>query len=197
MLNLKTIALGAVIALGAGAASAATTYSPCAGDGFDISGYVSGATDCEISSADQDFLNTNPITVNEGGGFFDIDDWSFVGKIGVGNMWGDGEGQSGSYDITSLFSGLTGSVMLVFKDGAGTTLVGYLLDMASLSGTWESPFVCPPFSGQGNSCGPEKAKDVSHISVYSTVAPIPLPAAGFLMLGALGALGVAARRRKA
>lgn len=29
------------------------------------------------------------------------------------------------------------------------------------------------------------------------VAPIPLPAAGFLLLGALGALGVAARRRKA
>lgn len=40
-------------------------------------------------------------------------------------------------------------------------------------------------------------RDLSHLSIYSKgVTPIPLPAAGFLLIGALGGLGLAARRRR-
>lgn len=210
MFDLKIMAALAAIVVGfAGTAQAVTTYETCVVDGsYNLLDNVSGAADCEISSADQDYLNTDPLTVNESGGFFDIDTWAFIGKIGTGNLsdatYGDGAGQPdpGSYDISSLFSGLTGNALLVFKSAsanAGTmSLVGYLFDVsdtASLSGTWTTPFECPPFESNKQECN-GFPKDVSHISVYSTVAPVPLPAAGVLLIGALGGLGFAARRRK-
>ena len=182
----------------AGAASAAT-YSSCVGTGFDVSDNVPDALDCEISDATQDNVNP-PLVVNESGGFFDIDTWEFEGKIGEGNMAaaGDGTGQSGDYDLTSFFDGLIGDILLVFKDGNNTTLVGYLLSTADLAGSWTTPFTCPPFTSNQGGCN-GFPKDVSHISVYSNVAPsvIPLPAAGLLLVGALGALGLAKRRRRA
>jgi hypothetical protein len=203
--GVKTLLAASALAVTgwAGAASAAT-YSSCVGTGYDLSVHVPDAVGCEISDADQDFLNTNPLTVNEDGGFFDIDTWEFEGKIGEdlsGDGYadltgaGDGEGQSGDYDLTSLFAGLTGDIMLVFKDGVGS-LVGYTLSLDDLAGSWTTPFTCPPFeSNQGRCNG--FPKDVSHISVYSNVvAAIPLPAGGLLLVGALGALGLAKRRRR-
>lgn len=42
------------------------------------------------------------------------------------------------------------------------------------------------------------SQSLSHISLYGTLVPatIPLPAAGFLLIGALGGLGLASRRRR-
>lgn len=47
--------------------------------------------------------------------------------------------------------------------------------------------------------GPGNQPDISHISFYDSVgpAPIPLPAAGLMLLGALGGLAAVRRRRKA
>lgn len=125
------------------------------------------------------------MTVNEGDGFFDNTGWDYVDKI-------DGDPDPGAYDFSSLFAGMIGEVLVVFKSG-DNPLVGYLLDTANLAGTWSNPFTDPPFDLPGNSA----EQGVSHITVYGDVAPIPVPAAGLVMLGALGALGgVAARRRK-
>lgn len=192
--SLKTVALLAGLVAGswAGAASA-ITYSDCIGPGYDISGDVSGAVDCEISSAANDKLNISPITVNRGGGFFDINTWDYEGSLGSAGLTGTSWGKSGTYDLTSLFAGLTGDVMLVFKGARGTSLVAYQLDLDNPAGTWTTPFDCDRFAcnAKGN------RKWARHISVYSNLAPIPLPAAGLMLIGALGGLALVKRRRRA
>jgi hypothetical protein len=186
--SLKTLALLAGLVAGSwgGSATAAITYSSCIGPGYDLTGNVSGAVDCEISSAASDRLDISPITVNRGGGFFDIDTWDYEGKLA-------GWGKSGSYDLTEMFAGLAGDVMLVFKGARGTSLVGYMLDLDNLAGSWTTPFDCDRFACAKNG-NPKWAR---HVSVYSSVAPVPLPAAGLMLAGALGGLALVRRRRNA
>lgn len=127
-----------------------------------LTGLVSGTSSCEYSTtADQDFLNTNPMTVNSEA-FFNFTDWAFGGKVGENTGYvGSGEGLSGSWNISSVIQSSWSDVMLVFKSGQGTTLVGYLLEDGATSGTWDSPFLKSVFNFNGGA-----VRDVSHISVY-------------------------------
>ena len=61
--------------------------------------------------------------------------------------------------------------------------------VTSFTGTWTST------SGIQINLGPD-AWDVGISNITGSVAVIPLPAAGWLLLGALAGLGVAARRRR-
>jgi hypothetical protein len=207
MFKTTAIAATAFLAVAAWSPAQSAVFTSCVGTDpvYDISGKVSGATACTISDATQDFQNTDPITVNDPPGFFNITDWFFHGKIGTANLAGTGTagGQSGTFDLSGL-TGLGGTVMLVFKDGGGTTLVGYLL--GSLSGTWDSPFTIPPFVNANGS----SPKDVSHISVYSfgddpddcvpgdtrPECNPPVPEPGTLGLLGLGLLGLGLSRRR-
>jgi hypothetical protein len=82
----------------------------------------------------------------------------------------------GSWEISSL--GTAASVMVNLKagNGWGSFLVG------TTSGTWTS------------------TKELSHASVYyrpGTPSPVPLPAAGWMLLAGLGGIAAAKRRKKA
>lgn len=181
--------VGVAIAAGmiAVAAPANAATVACAGS---IADNVTGTADCEMStSANQDFINQGTVNTE---GFFGFADWAFGGKIGIDAGYnGTGTGKSGTYDFSSLFSNpLVQDVMMVFKSGQGTTLVGYLMDSAT--GSWTSPFEKAVFGFNGGS-----VKDVSHISVYyregsSAAVPEPTTMAGLALAGA----GMAAYRRR-
>jgi PEP-CTERM motif len=181
VLGSALLATGIVSALVTAPANAATLS--CSST---VANKVTGTTGCEYSTtANQDFLNTDPMTVNAEQ-FFDFTDWAFGGKIGVDQGYaGIGEGQSGTWNISSVFQNTWDDVMLVFKSGKNTTLTGYMLQDGVTSGSWLNPFT----------------KDVSHISVYyrsgsqPPVTAVPEPAT-LMGLGLVASGMVIARRRK-
>ena len=188
LLGSALLATGVASTLVTAPANAATlTCSPS------VASKVTGTTGCEYSTtADQDFLNSNPMTVNAEE-FFDFTDWAFGGKIGQNSGYaGQGSGQSGTWNISSVFQNTWDDVMLVFKSGNNTTLTGYMLADNVTSGSWNSPFLQPG----------KDPKDVSHISVYyrtgepnNPPAAVPEPAS-LMALGLVGSGMFFARRRK-
>ena len=183
----------------------AGTFSSCVGSGYDITDSVTGTSNCAISDDfNQDFQNgssdISEYTVNEAG-FFGSSDWQFSGKLGVGGFAGDGEGQSGTWDLSDVIQDNWNDVMLVFKSGKGTQLVGYQVEDGVISGSWESFYEksVGSFDIKG-----KNAKDVSHISVYynvvdepevSSIRKVPEPMA-LSSLALVGAAAVVRRRKK-
>jgi hypothetical protein len=155
-----------------------------------IAGSVTGAGDCEVSDDHHDFVATDPMTVNTDSGFFGIDTWSFIARSEGGD---DGLGVAGNWNIPDMFWDQYNEIMMVFKDGNATTLVGYLLDDQATSGAWTSPFVPSVFPVSD-------IKEVSHISYYgalesTTNTPVPEPQTALLF--GLGLIGlVYGRKRK-
>jgi hypothetical protein len=153
---------------------------------------VTGTSGCEYSTtATQDYLNTNPLTVNAEG-FFGFTNWAFAGRT----EYSSNAGQSGTWNISNLIQNSWDDIMLVFKSGNNTGLVGYMVADNTTSGTWTSPFEKPPFTFNGND-----PKDVSHLSVYyrvGTGTPQSVPEPGSLVaLSLIGGAMVLSRRYNA
>lgn len=162
---------------------------------YDISGKVSTATDCTILDPLDGQANDTPQPgfVNDQG-FFGITNWLFDGKwnstdtgfVDSSSLFNfTGGGPSGAFTYVGA-SGIS-DIMFIFKDGAGTNLVGYLVTASN--GSYLTPFTDPPFPLSGNSA----SKDVSHISVYyrdGGSPPEQIPEPGVLFLMSIGLLGL-------
>ena len=193
-----SVALSTIAAVGLATASSVAFINPAQafslGCPASISGDVSGSVACGIGAADQDSVSPNrALTVNTES-FFGSSDWKFGGKLGEGSYAGTGagSGQSGTFNLSSVFSSSWQNAMLVFKSGRNTTLVGYLLGEGVTSGTWSSPFSSDVFNVPNT-------RDVSHVSVYyregsgnSSAVPEPTTMAGIALAGA----GLTAYRRR-
>lgn len=196
----------AVFLVAQGAAYATTV--PCTGSSpaYDISNKVSNTSNCAILTPIGANENDNLAIVNSGG-FFGISDWQLDGKYDNLTASGGtdtsslfnftGDMQSGSYTYVGG-TPIPGDVMLIFKDGADTNLVGYLLSQP-YGGMYSSPFVDPPFPLSGES----RIHDISHITVYyrpgegggdTGGGKVPEPAT-LALIGA-GLLGMSRLRRK-
>ena len=107
-----------------------------------------------------------------------IDGIEFIGE--VTDTTGFTGGTDGTIDIGSLGDGYT-DLVLAIKFGNNWA------SFDILAGDNPFDFSITPVQGAG----------VSHVMLYGVPAQVPLPAAGLLLLGGLGALGAAKRRRKA
>jgi hypothetical protein len=188
------ILTAATMAFAAGMAGAATcTVTSDTGQQntytveFDVSAGCYAVGNGNVNgSAENDPLLTGSDTVN---GTIDyvsapIDDLAFIAEI---DDWTqvEGGGQdgiiTGTIDIDSLGAAYEDLVLAI---KFGNDWVSFLI-----SGD-DNPFTY--------SIDPKQGGGVSHVNLYGVpVAPIPVPAAGLLLLGGLGALGLARRRRKA
>lgn len=193
----------AVLGIG-GAASAATvalTDSTRCGAGnaingiavTDVTGNAGGASECwgtfdgndpgpsgdgfQIGSTIYDFVAKSNI-----GGALEGADIGLTSSTGTSGTW--------AFDATKWGAGGYGDFIIVLKAASSPGYASWLFtgaDAASTFGDWAIAWT----TGGGKS-----TPDLSHISVYATPAPIPVPAAGLLLITALGGLGVAARRRR-
>jgi hypothetical protein len=207
--TLKTLLAASALALLAAAANATTSCQY--GDETDFGLFnadVYTSTDCAGMIAGNDKAAApgtdlgNGVTNVNDPAIFNISTWVEAGKVdvpkesddpdfdggtdGILTMTLNADGKSGTWSVSS-WAGI-GSAMLVLK--GGPNFAAYLLDLAAgLSGEWRTDALLVGNNLQ-NSAG------LSHITLYTSPAPIPLPAAGFLLLGALGGLAAVRRRRR-
>ena len=196
-MKFKLMAAAAALVMSAGAASAVIApTATCTGSG--TTGNNGGQTitatyDLYLSSGSASCVFTG-VGNNDGNDQSNTAFQTYLANNGLSlltKVTSTGSLDTGNPSYTSLladfvdgtfsnadFSGLT-NPLLVFKSGP-TFGAFSLATTGPVSGSWT-------YSGQGS---------LSHVSLYASTAPVPLPAAGLMLAGALGGLGALRRRRK-
>ena len=208
--NLKTLAAAAVLVMAAGGASAAMVVpvGTCTSYAGGNTNNLTTSTDCALPGVGK---GGNP-SLALMAGLFGVKEWTTdLGKIETTDGIDDIDGTF--FSLTSNTGNTAGTWLLkagLFFDpakfyalllkGGSNGSIAYLLDTSVTGGNWLNLDI------------PLNKKNVpglSNIRLYSTgdlvlrptppdvqIPPVPIPAAGFLLLGALGGLAVLRRRRR-
>lgn len=95
--------------------------------------------------------------------------------------------------LSGALSNVSSGTITVGDVTGYTNLVLGLKFGSNLTPVWGAFLI----SGAGNySFSVDPSQNISHVILYGTVAAVPVPATGFLLLGALGAFGLIRKRRK-
>ena len=198
---LKALSLSVTVAVVGSAASASVTLPTC-----DILNFTT-STDCISPVTGGSGDNVTADAMNDFGpdGAFGHTGWTLLDYLDnpenadVGDTQNSKDGlfsitymaplyKQGTWALNPLFNWGAGKYAFAIK-GATDNAV-YLMDLAFRDGNW---FVNDLLNAGGNN------PDMSNVRLFGTepLAPIPLPAAGWLLLAGLGGLAAARRMKKA
>lgn len=204
----KTLALGAVATAFLASAAYAATVGSAATGSTSVGGFVMNGGQAMVDVSNGAYTSvpgdTSPESTwvwNEAGGqsdnitntfvwTFDLTGYDLTTAVLAG-LWG-----VDNFGTASLNGNVIGAIdfgtaafntLDVVADGTGTPVFLAGINTLSFSATNGYP------SGSGDP-GPGAFR--TGVTVTADVSPVPLPAAGLLLIGALGGLGVMRRRKK-
>lgn len=207
--SFKTLLAAGAIALVAGGASAATFDLTFTSNGApppgvnDCAGDFGTPPDCVYVSADSYYFG-DPLNVAAAA--YDSNDYGSLSLLAkVDNPFaetptvtpGPLSGGTFTFEVVegllkwTYNPGASLATVLAFSVKGGPNYNVWEIDSAPTNSGGVQTF-SGWFSPQGSS-----TDAISHISFFGAPAPVPLPAAGFLMIGALGGLAALRRSRKA
>lgn len=209
--NFKTLAVAALMAMSAGAASAApvTTYCPAIGAStirnFSVTIEGPTAAGC-VTSAPGNIDNTLNLALITPAILLDKTDDTDDGSGDDDGVFGVVLSATGAvsgswsillptgYNLINAYLGLKSG-----EGGGDPDWALFSLPAGILAGTWGISDPTCVSNSPARPSGCNGYQELSHINLYGTLvaAEVPLPAAGFLLIGALGGLAALRRRRRA
>jgi hypothetical protein len=212
--SLKTLLAASAVAFVAGGANAAT-FPACSTLTPDATNKLTANVGCVGIAG---IGSSNP-GAGDLAGMFGQASWSLVQKFDVleGPVSINGSANGFSFSSTDKnFSGIWSIsqalldswnfLAIVLKDGNQKPIPTLAYRVNTSSGTWDTPWAkykcTEDRETDEETCGWMPLNSLSNVQLWVSdkkidVPPVPVPAAGFLMIGALGGLAVLRRRRRA
>jgi hypothetical protein len=191
MKTFKTVAAAVALVLMASGAQAVTTYcplgGPTAGRDFTVTLAGSAAAGCELFGNGPSGPGTDPsiLAAVTPAILLDKTDEDYGNGVVLTTVSGDSTDLFGTWSISIPVGFVLTDVYILFQTG-----------VAHLNPDW-AVFSIPDGIMSGD--WTVERNGLSHANLYGTLTPaaVPIPAAGFLLIGALGGLAALRRRRKA